>query len=174
MRRGRRPWRAGSRGCADTTPRRGRARARFGSSRCPRGRAPRVWAPAPGGPRRATRAVEFRIVRLPAGLDPADVVQRSGGDELRALLDSAVEIERFEVERALAQAGATKDAMLADAVRAIAPLPPSVLRDDLVRVVSNRLALHQELVNEALRAPAGAGPPPPAVEGRRWVPEGQW
>src|SRR4051794_15772597 len=171
MRRGRRPWRAGSRGCADTTPRRGRARARFGSSRCPRGRAPRVWAPAPGGPRRATRAVEFRIVRLPAGLDPADVVQRSGGDELRALLDSAVEIERFEVERALAQAGATKDAMLADAVRAIAPLPPSVLRDDLVRVVSNRLALREELVGEALR---GRTPRPAPAEERRWIPDEEW
>jgi DNA primase len=121
--------------------------------------------------RRATRAVEFRIVRLPGGRDPADVVQQSGPGEVRALLDAAVEIERFEVERALAQTGASKDEMLAGAVRAIAPLPPSVLRDDLVRLVANRLALREELVNEALRG----GPPAPApVEERRWIPEAEW
>src|SRR5215218_8807014 len=50
---------------------------------------------------RSTRAVEFRIVRLPAGQDPADVVQQSGAEALRALLERAIEIERFEVERAL-------------------------------------------------------------------------
>ena len=54
---------------------------------------------------RTTRGVEFRIVRLPAGQDPADVVQRSGADAMRALLDDAVPIERFEVERALEQQG---------------------------------------------------------------------
>ena len=32
---------------------------------------------------RATRGVEFRIVRLPAGQDPADVVQRSGAEAMR-------------------------------------------------------------------------------------------
>jgi DNA primase len=123
--------------------------------------------------RRATRAVEFRIVRLPAGCDPADVVQRSGGEEMRALLDAAVEIERFEVERALAQTGASKDEMLAGAVRAIAPLPPSVLRDDLVQLVANRLALREELVNEALRGGAPAVAPAP-LEERRWIPEAEW
>jgi DNA primase len=122
--------------------------------------------------RRATRAVEFRIVRLPAGSDPADVVQRSGGDELRALLGAAVEIERFEVERALAQTGASKDEMLAGAVGAIAPLSPSVLRDDLVRLVANRLALREELVNEALRGGTPVVAPQP--EERRWIPEAEW
>ena len=34
------------------------------------------------------------------------------------------------------------------------PLPPSVLRDELVRLVSDRLGLGEDLVNEALRAPA--------------------
>jgi DNA primase len=129
---------------------------------------------------RATRGVEFRIVRLPAGQDPADVVQRSGADALRALLDDAVELERFEVERALARTEDSKDAVLADAVRAIAPLPPSVLRDDLVRRVANRLGLGEELVNAALRggppASAPAAAPVAVGEGARrpWVPEAEW
>ena len=39
---------------------------------------------------RSTRAVEFRIVRLPTGQDPADVAQTSGGEALRGLLEKAV------------------------------------------------------------------------------------
>ena len=50
---------------------------------------------------RTGRGVEFRIVRLPPGSDPADVVQRDGADAMRALLERAVPIARFEVERAL-------------------------------------------------------------------------
>ena len=104
---------------------------------------------------RSTRAVEFRIVRLPPKHDPADVVQRSGAEAMRSLLDAAVPIERFEVERALEQPGASTDAVLADAARAIAPMAPSVLRQELVRLVAERLQLGEQLVNEALRAPAG-------------------
>jgi DNA primase len=125
--------------------------------------------------KRRTRDVEFRIVRLPPGQDPADVAQRSGREELRALLDQAVEIQRFDVERALTNASATKDAILGDAARAIAPLPPSILRDDLVRLVSNRLAMREELVNEVMRAPAAVAAPPVAVERERaWLPEAEW
>jgi len=111
---------------------------------------------------RAGRGVEFRIVRLPVGADPADVVQRSGPDAMRTLLDDAVAIERFEVERALDNEGATTDEMLAAAARAIAPLPASVLRDELVRLVSDRLGLGEQLVNEAMRAPAPTHAAPPA------------
>jgi DNA primase len=105
---------------------------------------------------RSTRAVEFRIVRLPSGADPADVVQGSGAEAMRALLDEAVPIERFEVERALEQGDASTDEMLAAAAEAIAPLPASVLRDELVRLVADRLGLGEQLVNEAMRSP-GAG-----------------
>jgi DNA primase len=115
--------------------------------------------------RRSTRGVEFRIVRLPVGADPADVVQRSGAEAMRALLDEAVPIERFEVERALEQPGVTTDDMLADAARAIAPMPPSVLRDELVRLVADRLGLGEQLVNEALRAPPRARGGAPAHAG---------
>jgi DNA primase len=125
--------------------------------------------------KRRTRDVEFRIVRLPSGLDPADVAQRSGREELHALLHGAVEIQRFDVERALADTSASKDQILAEAARAIAPLPPSILRDDLVRLVANRLAMREELVNEAMRAPRAAGPPAEAGERERaWIPEAEW
>jgi DNA primase len=113
---------------------------------------------------RSTRAVDFRIVRLPAKQDPADVVQESGPEAMRELLEKAVPIERFEVERALEQEGASTDELLAAAAQTLAPMPASVLRAELVKLVSDRLGLGEQLVNEVLRAPAG-GPPPNGSNG---------
>src|SRR5690349_15117477 len=50
---------------------------------------------------RQGRGVEFRIVRLPPGRDPADVVQQDGAAAMQGLLDGAVAVERFQVERIL-------------------------------------------------------------------------
>ena len=88
--------RARRRCSARTRTARGRSRSRAGSRRC-----------AAYNADRTTRGVEFRIVRLPAGQDPADVVQHSGAEAMRELLDKAVAIERFEVERALEQPDAS-------------------------------------------------------------------
>ena len=109
---------------------------------------------------RTTRGVEFRIVRLPAGLDPADVVQQQGAETMRSTLDQAMPIERFEVERILDTPDVSTDEKLAAAAQAIAGLPSSVLQSELVRLIAGRLGLSEALVNEVLlRRPAT--PPPP-------------
>ncbi len=105
---------------------------------------------------RLTRSVEKRIVRLPPGEDPADVVRRIGGDALRQLLDRAVLLERFRVDRAL-ELGDTgsadgRDAILRQVAGVVAPLDQSVLRDELVQLLSNRLGITANLVNELLAA----------------------
>ena len=105
---------------------------------------------------RGGRGVEFKIVRLPSGSDPADVVQRDGADALRDLLARAVPVARFTVERAL-ERGETRtaegrDRALEEAAAAIRPLPPSVLRDELVQLVAGRLELSESLVNLTLTA----------------------
>jgi DNA primase len=113
-----------------------------------------------GGP----RGLDFRIVRLPAGSDPADVVQRDGADAMRALLDRSVPYARFEVERALelgeTQTAEGRDRVLEAAAAAIRPLAPSVLRDELVQLVAGRLGLTESLVASALAAggPRAGGP----------------
>jgi len=112
---------------------------------------------------RAGRGVEFKIVRLPGGSDPADVVQRDGGDALRRLLDGALPLARFEVERAL-ERGETgtaegRDRALGEAATAIRPLPPSVLRDELVQLVAGRLGLTDSLVASALAGSARVARP---------------
>jgi DNA primase len=100
------------------------------------------------------RGLDFRIVRLPTGKDPADVVQHDGADAMRALLDRAVPLARFEVEMAL-EGGSTattegRDQALEAAAAAIRPLPPSVLREELVQLVAGRLGLTENLVSSAL------------------------
>jgi DNA primase len=103
---------------------------------------------------RAGRGVEFKVVRLPKGSDPADVVQRDGADAMRALLERAVPLPRFEVERALERGDTTttdgRDRVLEEAAAAIQPLPPSVLREELVQLVAGRLGLTENLVASAL------------------------
>jgi DNA primase len=82
--------------------------------------------------RTSLRGLDFRIVRLPRGQDPADVVQHEGAEAMRDLLDRSVALARFEVEVAL-ERGDTRttdgrDRALEQAADAIRPLPPSVLR----------------------------------------------
>jgi DNA primase len=120
---------------------------------------------------RAGRAVEFKVVRLPSGSDPADVVQRDGADALRGLLDRAVPLARFTVERAL-ERGETRtaegrDRALEEAAAAIRPLPPSVLRDELVQLVAGRLGLSESLVASALSGRAPVTSSPAATNGAR-------
>jgi DNA primase len=113
------------------------------------------------------RGVEFRIVRLPAGRDPADVVQQDGAAAMQALLDGAVAVERFQVERAL-DAGDTgtvqgRDRVLSEVVPMIAPLPASILKDDLVRLVAGRLGMSDSLVRETLLRPMAPRRPMPSA-----------
>ncbi len=108
--------------------------------------------------RRRTTPVDFRIVRLPAGRDPADVVQSDGAEAIQRLLERAVPVARFEVERALEGGDVTstegRDAALTAAAGAIDGLPPSVLREELVKLVVDRLNVSTSLVESAIADPA--------------------
>ncbi len=107
--------------------------------------------------RRMGTKVDFRIVRLPAGQDPADVVQASGADAMRRLLDGAIPVPHFEVERALEgdlTGTDARDAALSLAAESIAPLGPSVLRSELVKLVSDRLNVPSTLVESVIADPA--------------------
>jgi DNA primase len=116
---------------------------------------------------RVGRAVEFRIVRLPPGRDPADVVQAEGADAMLALLEGAVPVERFQVERALDRGDLGtvdgRDRVLSEVTPVIAGLPASILKDDLVGLVAGRLGMSDALVRETLLAPRPAPRPRPTA-----------
>src|ERR671910_699628 len=106
--------------------------------------------------------LEARVVRLPAGKDPADVVQHDGPEALHARLQAAVPVARFEVERALEQAELGtpegRDRALARIAPVISRLGAGLLQDDLVRLVAGRLGMSESLAQEALRRAPGARP----------------
>ena len=115
--------------------------------------------------RRSGRAVEFRIVRLPAGSDPADVVQQEGAEAIQALLERAVAVPEYQVERALAGGDTStvdgRDRVLAEVAPVIAPLPASILKQELVDRVAGRLGMKDSTVEAALLNPPRVAPARP-------------
>jgi len=108
------------------------------------------------------RGFDLRVVRLPAGSDPADVVQQSGAAAMRALLETSVPVARFEVERALDAASLGTPEGRDDALRAVAPivrrLDPGPLQYDLIQLIASRLQMPESMTSEALRqAPRANG-----------------
>jgi DNA primase len=117
----------------------------------------------------AGRKLELRVVPLPAGSDPADLVQQQGGPAVAALVEASVPFVRFRVERALANAGATnaegKDRVIDELRPVFAGLPPSVMRQELQHLVADRLDLEESLVVELLAKPAVRAPSAPSPSG---------
>ena len=108
----------------------------------------------------AGRKLELRVVPLPEGMDPADVVASPGGAaELAGFVESSVPFVRFRVERALAtgdlEDAEGKDRVLAALRPVFAELPRSVLREELLALVAERMSLEESLVASLLsgRAP---------------------
>ncbi len=106
----------------------------------------------------AKRKLELRVVTLPAGTDPADLVQRDGSKAVQEAIDRSVEFARFRVERVLASGDTSdtevQDSML-DELRGIFSTLPSrsTVRDELTRLVSSRFARPNDLVEKRLAEP---------------------
>jgi DNA primase len=103
--------------------------------------------------------LELRVVPLPPGSDPADIVGSGGGaDRMRTLLDAAVPFARFQVERAL-ERPVDRDRVLGEVASVIRPLPPGILRDELVRLAAERLHMTPDLVEATLPFTRSAAAP---------------
>jgi DNA primase len=124
------------------------------------------------------RGLRLRVVPLPVGADPAELIQRDGPESLRELVARSAPFVEFHVDRILERAN-TRTAEGKD--RAIAELAPAlnldaysgVLREELPRRISNRLELSERQLANLLTeagasggpegAPPAAGPPSPAI-----------
>jgi DNA primase len=135
----------------------------------------------------AKRKLELRVVTLPAGTDPADLVQRDGTEAISTAVEQAVPFVRFRVERVLATGDhgspEGRDRMVDELRPIFAMLPPSAMRLELTKLVSGRLALPESLMetllasqaNQQRRSNQSSGrdatrdmaPPPPAGLSRR-------
>jgi DNA primase len=104
----------------------------------------------------------LRVVPLPDGLDPADLVARDGASRVSSLLAEAVPFARFRVEYILsaAELGTPegRDRALAALRPVIASLPAGVTREELTRQVASRLTLSEELVGSLLSSSSSSSP----------------
>src|SRR3954451_22556561 len=102
----------------------------------------------------AGRSLELRVVPLPAGKDPAELVQGEGGEAMRSLVERSVPFVRFRVERALAggdlRTAEGKDRVLAELRPVFAGVGPSLLRQELVGLVADRLDVADDLAASLL------------------------
>ncbi len=109
----------------------------------------------------ARRKLELRVVELPQGADPADLVQREGVEAMNAAVERSVPFVRFRVERVLAQGDygspEGRDRTIEELRPVFATLSPSAMRMELTRLVSGRLELPESVVERELSvAAAGA------------------
>lgn len=94
--------------------------------------------PEAGGSR-----VELEVAMIPDGLDPADYVAKHGVDGMRKVIDSAVPLLRFSIDRRLArwdlERPEERSRALKDAAEVLAPVKDSLLADDYAAYIADRL-----------------------------------
>ena len=112
----------------------------------------------------AGRRLELRVVPLPQGMDPADLVKRDGADAVRERVGRSVPFVSFHVDKILASAdlgdAEGKDRAIAELRPVIAPVPPSVLREELIGRIAGRLGLSDQLAATLLEQQGEPAPPP--------------
>ena len=102
----------------------------------------------------ARRQLDLRVVPLPAGTDPAELVQRDGRarwNERSAMrFPSSAFAWNGCSRRAITRAPRARTGCSTSCGRCSGALPPSALRMELMRLVSGRLALSESLVETVL------------------------
>jgi DNA primase len=104
----------------------------------------------------AGRSLELRVVSMPPGTDPAELVAAEGADAMRARVESAIPFARFRVELVLGRAPETIEGRTAafEELRAvIGAMPPSPEREELRRMAADRLDLPADLTELLAVAP---------------------
>ena len=122
--------------------------------------------------RAGAQGLELRVVPLPDGADPADLLGSEGAEALRARVEQSRPFVVFRVQRTLDSIDTStaegKDRALAALRPLIAAEPPSVLREELVRLVAGRLELPERLAATLVEGNggrlAGSAPAAPGTE----------
>jgi DNA primase len=104
-----------------------------------------------------------RVVRMPAGRDPHDVLTREGPERLLARVDEAPDYLSWLLEDAdPLEAGldsARKSARIASVVELVGNIPDLILRHEECRRIAGRSGVPVELLWERIKPPAPASQP---------------
>ncbi len=114
----------------------------------------------------ADRRMRLRVAAMPPGEDPAEMVAAEGGAErFRELVEGAIDLPAFQVglvlERTDISSPAERDRALSELAPILAAMGETASRDDLVRLVAEKLELEPALVMgrlTAARPPSGGTP----------------
>jgi DNA primase len=116
-----------------------------------------------------SRKLRLRVASMPAGEDPADMLAGGEADRLRQLILDAVELPEFHVRVALDEADLSspggRDRALDEVVPVLAAMGESISRDELARVVADRLNADPGLVMRRLAASDGSERAPAPAQG---------
>ncbi|HEY1538716.1 MAG TPA: DNA primase [Solirubrobacteraceae bacterium] len=121
-----------------------------------------------------TPPLRLRVVALPPGEDPADLVKRTGGEEIQRLVAQSAPFVRFRVLQALETGNLAdaegRDRVIADLAPVFRMLAPSAESEELQRIAADRLDLSLELLAQLLPvggadAAAGGATSTPGVRG---------
>jgi DNA primase len=103
--------------------------------------------------------LRLRVVPLPPGEDPADLVKRTGGDEITRRVNESLPFVRFRVLRALETGDLAtaegRDRVIDELTEVFEPLGPSAERDELKRIAGGRLDMTPELFEQLLQRGGG-------------------
>jgi DNA primase len=112
-----------------------------------------------------TPPLRLRVVGLPAGEDPADLVRRTGAEEIQGLVAQSVAFVRFRVLRTLETGDLAsaegRDRVSSELGEVFSLLGPSAEREELRRIAADRLDLSPELLERVL--PRGGASAQPAL-----------
>jgi DNA primase len=104
------------------------------------------------------RKLNLRVVPLPVGADPAEVIQHDGPQAIEAAIGDSVPFVRFRVERVLANGDHGSAEGREGMVEAIGPvfaeLEPGATQMELIQMVSQRLDLPESLAERLLESAA--------------------
>ncbi len=110
----------------------------------------------------AGKSVDLRVMALPPGTDPADLVASEGADAVRAMAAASVPFVRFRVDLELSRGDTDtaegKDRVVAAVAPVIGPMAPGAQRDELLELVAERLGVTPAKLSEWIRRPAVQAP----------------
>ena len=97
-----------------------------------------------------SRRLRLRVAAMPAGKDPADMLEAGQERRIREAIEGAVELPEFHVRLALDEADlaspAGRDRALDEVVPVLAAMRESISRNELARLVADRLDADPGLV----------------------------
>ena len=111
--------------------------------------------------------LELRVVPMPEGADPADLVARDGPESVAGLVKKSMPFVRFSVERELRNGDLTSPEgrqLLFERLQPIvALLSPGIVRDEIIRIVTSRLDFTAQQVEDFLARPPAIRPAAPTA-----------